>query len=139
MQAKHIGQFIGAASLTFGITDILLGKVFGRGIGAGAEEGGKLFRSVGVREVATGIAGLSRPESSGPVWTRFAADLGDIATLGAIVARPNPKRKMAALALGIVAGVAAVDYFAAKAIDRATAGRKRGADSADHAFGFNGE
>jgi hypothetical protein len=79
MEAKTIGRAIGAASLAFGITDILMGKAFGRGIGAGDVEGGTLFRTVGAREVVTGAVGLAFPASSVPVWTRFAADLTDMA------------------------------------------------------------
>lgn len=118
MQAKDIGRFVGTASLSFGVTDILLGNMFGRGIGAGEAKGGLLFRTVGLREVATGAAGLAWPTSSVPIWTRFGADLADMAALGRIISRPNPKRGMAALALAIVAGVTAMDLVCARAIDR---------------------
>ncbi|TZG25797.1 hypothetical protein [Sphingomonas montanisoli] len=89
MEAKTIGRAIGAASLAFGVTDILAGKSFGHGIGA--VEGGTLFRTVGASEVVTGLIGLSFPTSSIPVWTRFAADLADMAALGPVIARPNAK------------------------------------------------
>ena len=118
MESKTIGRAIGAASLIFGVTDLLLGRTFGRGIGAGEKEGGTLFRAVGAREVATGIVGLANPTSAAPIWTRFAADLTDLAALGAIIARPNPKRGMAALAIGIVAGVTIVDFLGARALSR---------------------
>jgi hypothetical protein len=120
IDTRRIGQFVGAASLSFGITDVLLGKSFGRGIGAGAKAGGTMFRSVGLREIATGVVGLRWPESSIPVWTRFAADLTDLVALAPIVAKPNPKRGMALIAFGTVALVAAMDFFAARAIDNRT-------------------
>jgi hypothetical protein len=115
MDAKTIGRAIGAMSLTFGITDILLGKRFARGTGMSEARGGTLFRTVGVREVATGLAGLAWPASSAPIWTRLAADVGDLAILGAVAARASPKRSMALLAVGIVAAVALVDLAAARA------------------------
>jgi hypothetical protein len=118
METRTIGRAIGAASMAFGITDILFGRAFGKGIGLNDDKGALLFRYAGTREVATGIAGLVWPASSAPVWTRFAADLTDIAALGAVIAKPGPKRGMAALALGIVVGVAAMDFFAARVIDR---------------------
>lgn len=118
MNRQTIGRAIGVASLAFGITDILLGKRLGRGIGAGEEMGGRLFQVVGVREVATGVAGLVAPASAGPVQWRLAGDLFDLAALGYIAAPANPKRKTAFLALGIVAGVAAMDYFGARALKR---------------------
>lgn len=120
MEAKTIGRAIGAASLAFGVTDILAGKSFGRGIGAGEAEGGTLFRSVGAREVVTGIVGLTFPSSLIPVWTRFAADVADMAALGVIIAKPNPRRAMAVTALAIVAAVALFDFFGARAIDART-------------------
>jgi hypothetical protein len=112
-----IGRAIGAASLTFGITDIVMGGAFGRGIGAGEKAGGLLFRSVGAREIATGVAGLVWPKGSGPIWTRFAADLVDLASLGVIIARPNPRRRMAITAFAIVAGMTLLDLLGARAIE----------------------
>ena len=120
MEAKTIGRAIGAASLAFGITDILAGKAFGRGIGAGETEGGTLFRAVGAREVVTGAVGLAFPTNSISVWTRFAADLTDLAALAPVVAKAGPKRAMAVTAVAIVAGVALMDLIAARAIDRRT-------------------
>lgn len=121
-QTHTIGRMIGGMSLAFGLTDILAGERFGRGIGAG-EEGGTLFKTVGAREVVTGAVGLAFPLSSIPVWTRFAADLADMAALTKIVIKPNPKRSMALTALAIVAGVAAIDFVAARAMDRPRAAR----------------
>ena len=121
METRKIGQAVGLVSLSIGIADILLGKSFARGVWAGQAKGSLLFQGVGMREVATGIAGLVWPTSSVPIWTRFAADLADMAALGAVMAKPaNPKRGTAAFALGIVIGAAAMDFLAARAIDRKT-------------------
>lgn len=118
MNKRTIGRAIGAASLAFGITDMLLGRRFGKGIGAGADMGGRLFQIVGAREVATGIAGLIAPGSAAPVQWRLAGDVFDLAALGYIAAPANPKRKMALLALGIVAAVAAADLAGARALSK---------------------
>ena len=118
MKAETIGRAIGAASVTFGIFDMLMGPKLGRGIGAGEEMGGRLFRVAGAREVAMGVAGLMAPASAAPVKWRLAGDLFDLAALGYIAAPGNPKRKMAFIALGVVAGVAMVDFFGARALDR---------------------
>ena len=80
----------------------------------------RIFQAAGLREIGTGIAGLANPTSSKPIWTRFVADLADLATLSVVAARPNPRRKGALIAVGIVAGVAIVDFLAARAIDRHT-------------------
>lgn len=118
MHKQTIGRVIGAASLAFGITDMILGRKFGRGIGAGEDMGGRLFQIVGAREVATGIAGLIAPGSAAPVQWRLAGDVFDLAVLGYIAAPANPKRKMALLALGIVAAVAAADLIGARALKK---------------------
>ncbi len=123
MKAEIVGRAIGVASLTFGITDIVMGRTFGRGIGAGEDMGGRLFQIVGVREVVTGVAGLFAPGSVAPLHWRMAGDAFDLAALAYIAAPANPKRKMAWLALGIVAGVAVADYLGARAIKRAKGAR----------------
>ncbi|MBO9377867.1 hypothetical protein GG804_13915 [Sphingomonas histidinilytica] len=117
MKAETIGRAIGAASLAFGVADLVLGRRLGRGIGAGAEMGGRLFRIAGAREVATGVAGLLAPGSAAPVRWRLAGDAFDLAALAYIAAPANPRRKMALLALGVVAGVALADFLAARALD----------------------
>lgn len=116
MTKDNIGRAIGAASLAFGITDMLFGRKFGRGIGAGEDMGGRLFQIVGARELITGIAGLAAPASAAPVKWRIAGDVFDLAALGYIAAPANPKRKMALLALGIVAAVSAIDMIGARAL-----------------------
>lgn len=114
MKAESIGRAIGAASLVFGITDMMFGHRFGRGIGAGEAMGGRLFQIAGAREAATGIAGLLVPASAEPVRWRLAGDIVDLAALAYIAAPANPKRKVALLALGVVVAVAAVDLIASR-------------------------
>jgi len=114
MKKESIGRAVGAASLVFGIADIVFGRRLGRNIGAGDVMGGRLFQVAGAREVATGIAGLIAPASAEPVKWRIAGDIVDLAALAYIAAPANPKRKMALLALGVVAGVALVDLLASR-------------------------
>ena len=118
MKRKSIGRAIGGASLAFGIFDIVMSRTFGRGIGAGATRGGRVFQLAGAREIATGVAGLLAPGSAAPVRWRLAGDAIDFATLAYIAMPGNPKRKMALLALGIVAAVAMLDYAGLRALDR---------------------
>lgn len=118
MKAKTIGRAIGAASVTFGMFDMLMGPKLGKGIGAGEQMGGRLFRVAGAREVATGVAGLISPASVRPVKWRLAGDLFDLAALAYIAAPANPRRKMALAALAIVAGVALVDLLGIRALDQ---------------------
>ena len=117
MKAETIGRAIGAASLAFGIADLALGRRLGRGIGAGTEMGGRLFRIAGAREVATGVAGRLAPGRAAPVRWRLAGDVVDLATRADIAAPANPRRKMALLAVGVVAGVALADFLGVRALD----------------------
>lgn len=118
MKAQTIGRAIGTASVAFGIADLALGRKLGKNIGAGADMGGRLFQIAGAREVATGVAGLLAPGSAAPVQWRLAGDAFDLAALAYIAAPGNPRRKMALLALGVVAGVALVDFLGARALDK---------------------
>lgn len=120
MTAKTIGRVVGVASLTAGITDMVLGPTFGRGIGAGEKMGGRLFRVAAAREIATGVAGLIAPASSAPVRWRVAGDLFDLAALAYIAAPSNPRRKRTWLAFGIVAGVALADILALRRMQRSS-------------------
>ncbi len=118
MKAETIGRAVGAASVAFGILDLAIGPRLGKGIGAGEEMGGRLFRIAGAREVAMGVAGLISPASAAPVKWRLAGDLFDLAALGYIAAPANPRRKMASVALGVVVAVALADFLATRAIER---------------------
>ena len=118
MKAETIGRAVGAASLAAGIADMILGPRLGRGIGAGAQMGGRLFRIAAAREIATGVAGLIAPASAGPIRWRLAGDMFDLAALGYIAAPGNPKRKTAFLAIGVVAAVAVADLLAARRLAR---------------------
>jgi hypothetical protein len=125
MKAETIGRAVGAASLAAGIADMILGPRLGRGIGAGTQMGGRLFRIAAAREIATGVAGLIAPASAGPVRWRLAGDMFDLAALGYIAAPANPRRKAAFLALGVVAAVAVADLLAARRLARNPGGRGR--------------
>ena len=125
MKAQLVGRAVGAASLALGVADILLGRRLGRNVGAGEAMGGRLFQIAGVREVATGVAGLMTPHSEAPLQWRLAGDLFDLAALGYIAAPGNPRRKTALLALGIVAGVTLIDLLAARKLAKVSSSRPK--------------
>jgi hypothetical protein len=119
MKTTMIARTIGIASIAFGIADMLFGKRFAKVVGAQGA-GGPLFKGVGVREVATGIAAVAAPNNPLPLWGRFAGDVVDIAALGVVAARPgNSKRNAAIATLGLVAVIAVIDFAAARAVAKA--------------------
>ncbi len=111
MKPDMIGRAVGAVSLTLGITDMILGRTFARGVGVAGEKGTWLFRVAAAREIATGVAGLIAPASAAPLRWRLAGDAFDLAALGSIAARDNPRRKMALFGLGLVVAVTIMDVL----------------------------
>jgi uncharacterized membrane protein len=89
---------------------------------------------VGARELLHGVA-LLRSRRPGPwVWTRVAGDTLDLALLGrSLAVRDGERRRRAVAATVAVAGIAAVDLYAAVRASRAEA------DGGAHARGADGK
>lgn len=120
-EPRNVARAVGAASIAFGVVDSLFGKRFGKVIGAD-HAGGPLFQAVGAREIATGIAAIAAPHHPAPLWTRFGADLLDLAAIGVVIAkRNNPNRNAAIATFALVAGVAIGDFLAARHVQKAAA------------------
>jgi len=116
MKSTTIAYLIGGASIGLGLVDTLFGDRFAQAVGSGTR-GGALFKAVGAREIATGVAGVAVPTSAAPIWARLAGDVIDVAALTAVSAkRDNPKRGAALAALALVAGVTAIDFLAARRV-----------------------
>ena len=62
-----------------------------------------------------GIVSLSVDPPVG-LWSRVAGDALDLATVAPALRRDNPKRRTAALAFAVLAGVTLVDLVAAKSV-----------------------
>ena len=111
--ARGLGWFsvaLGAAELTFP-------RRLARAIGAPPHAG--LIRALGAREALNGVAILRSRQPSGPLWARVAGDALDLALLGAAHASPQARRGRLAAAAGMVAGVTALDAYAARCHSRA--------------------
>ena len=70
-------------------------------------------RFFGVREVAAGLGILSKSKPGPWVWARVAGDALDLATLGKALASDDSNRWKTGLATAAVAGVTALDIYAA--------------------------
>lgn len=85
----------------------------------GTRNNDPLVRSIGAREVATGIAILKQPYSSKFLWGRVGGDLVNLALIGtAAKARGSRKRRLIAAAAA-VGGVAALDVLCSARLTRA--------------------
>jgi uncharacterized membrane protein len=72
---------------------------------------------MGAREIAHGLAILSRPRWSGPVWSRVAGDALDLTLLGSAF-RGQPATRRTALAAATLVGVGVVDTLAARRLSQ---------------------
>jgi uncharacterized membrane protein len=81
-----------------------------------------LMRLVGTRELAAGIGILTQSDRGPWLWSRVIGDTFDLAALSVALMRRN-RRGRAAVAFAAVAGVTALDLFAAMRLTSGKAGR----------------
>jgi uncharacterized membrane protein len=77
-----------------------------------------LIRTMGWREIASGIGILTQPLPVQGVWSRVGGDLIDIAGLGATFLSKNARRSRTAAAAAAVVGVSVVDFLCAQQLSR---------------------
>ena len=86
-----------------------------------------LMRTLGVRELASGIGILSQPRAPGWMWGRVAGDVMDLALLGSALNSRGTQRTRVTAATAAVLGVTALDVLAGQRLAResdAPSGRK---------------
>lgn len=118
--ADRFARALGWFSIGLGLSELLAPRLVAAPLGMLGNEG--LLRAYGAREIGAGIFSLSTERRLG-LWSRVAGDMLDMATLLTALRRDNPKRGNVMLALGLVAGVTALDVIGAQ---RAMAGQRRG-------------
>jgi uncharacterized membrane protein len=104
-----LAQGLGWFSLGLGVVQLAAPRALARAIGLkGTDRQVVVMRAVGVRELGAAAGIFGRPKPGGWMWARAAGDVMDVALLTAADARSGSRR---ALALGAVAGAAAVDVL----------------------------
>lgn len=73
-----------------------------------------LVRAMGVRELASGVAVLARAAHPAPGWVRIIGDALDLGLLGFALSSRGSKKHRLAIAIGAIAGIAALDVVAAR-------------------------
>jgi len=119
-------QFLGWFSLGLGLTQILAPQRLNRFIGAPENRNRALMRTLGLRELATGVAILTRQDPSPWIKARVGGDLMDLALLGAAMRAEGAERGRLLGATAAVLGVTALD-LACSARLGATSERQAGA------------
>ena len=121
---QRMAQGLGWFSLGLGLAEVGAPGALAQLIGVpdDARVRGAL-RVFGAREIASGVAVLSRPWSAAGLWARVAGDAIDLAALGVALGWAlggrRTRTQRVVLALGAVAGVAALDVMTARRLQRA--------------------
>jgi hypothetical protein len=103
--ARGLGYF----SLALGLSELVAPDAISRAVGLDGYHG--LIRGYGGREIATGVAILTSHDPTPWVWGRIVGDVADIATVVAGAQKLTKPRTL--FALGLLAGVTALDVFCA--------------------------
>ncbi len=109
--ASSITRALGWFSIGLGIAELLMPRTVAHSAGVDGRSG--LVRSFGVRELATGVGLLTAKRPAPWLWARVMGDGIDMLAVGSGLG-DRSRRPYAALALGAIAAVAALDVVAAR-------------------------
>ena len=108
----RVARGLGWFSLALGAAEIVAPGQLARALGLDGRE--RLLQAYGGREIGAGIWALSDTPAPA-IWSRVAGDLVDLATLAAGArGGDEEQRRRAWIALGVVAGITAVDILTAE-------------------------
>jgi uncharacterized membrane protein len=113
--ARTLAEGLGWFSVALGAAAIIAPKTLGALSGVSRRG---VARSVGVRELATGIGILTQRNPAPWLWSRVVGDVIDLAVLATGMRPGSPTRGRAALSFATVTGILAVDALAASHLTR---------------------
>jgi hypothetical protein len=120
--ADALARGLGWFSIALGLAEVLAPRRLTRSLGMRGHE--NLVRAYGFREIVTGVGILASRDPKPWIWGRVGGDALDVATLAGALESGNPKRENVGLAMGAVAGVAALDLYCAQALSAAEEARR---------------
>lgn len=112
----RLARALGWFSVGLGIAELAAPGRLARTLGLNGKEG--LIRAYGARELASAVPTLSIDKPVG-LAARIGGDALDLATLAPALHRDNPKRRNAAFAAALVAGITLLDIAALKGVKAA--------------------
>jgi uncharacterized membrane protein len=116
MLSRALGWF----SVALGLSEFAIPRTLARAIGIKPRGSTAwLVRAMGVRELIAGASVLMQPHRPLPLWARVTGDAIDLALLGAAARSRHLAVARLAGAAATVAGVTAIDVFAARRSQRA--------------------
>jgi uncharacterized membrane protein len=101
---------LGWFSIGLGLTELLAPEAVARLVGV--HDHHALIRSLGAREIASGIGILTQSRPTGWLWGRVAGDAMDLSLLGAALRSPNAQWGKALAVTAATFGVTALDLLA---------------------------
>jgi uncharacterized membrane protein len=123
--AERRAKWLGLLSLALGVGELAATTELARLIGLPDTIGHRtVLRALGAREVLSAVGLFTKPAAAGPVWTRVAGDVMDLALLGAATTDGRTNRGRLAGAAGAVLGIAVLDVFSAARLSRKEAIQK---------------
>jgi uncharacterized membrane protein len=117
-EPQQLANFLGWFSVGLGLAELLAPRALGRVIGVG-EQHTSLIRSLGMREITSGLGLLSGRAPAAWALSRVGGDAMDLALLGAAARSPDANPQRIAAAATAVMGVAALDVYASRELGRA--------------------
>lgn len=115
-----LARGLGLFSLALGAAELVAPNKLAALIGV-EDKGATSFvlRMLGAREIAAGIGVLASPQRPGALWARVAGDIVDLGLLGLAAGTKRTSGARVAGAVAAVAGVMALDIFAARRAQKA--------------------
>jgi hypothetical protein len=114
---RTLARAMALFSFSLGLVEVLAPRKVTRFLGVD-DRHANLVRLYGLREIASGVGIYSRRTPTTAVWSRVAGDALDLATLGMAFRRDTPRTGRVLIALGAVAGAAALDVLSAVQLQR---------------------
>lgn len=113
-EAVALARGLGWLSLGRGLAQVVAPGEVARLIGLVADaETRTLLRAIGLREIASGLGILTKPEPTEWVWARVGGDAMDLALLGKALNRDDAHKARVAAATAAVVGLTALDLHCA--------------------------
>ena len=112
-RGEQLATALGWFSLALGATELIAPRSLARAVGI-PDVNTSTIRAFGVREVASGLAILARPDRPGLVWSRVGGNAIDISYLTSAFSSPEADRGRVGVALAAILGVTALDVLCAQ-------------------------
>jgi hypothetical protein len=117
MNAHELSRGLGFFSIALGLAELFAPRQLAAAVGI-RDDHDTLIRSLGARELASGLAILSGIRTKESVWSRVAGDAIDLGLMSAALTSPRTDRRKLATGMLAVAGVTALDIATSLALTR---------------------